>query len=106
MKKFLLVLSLCSCLACIGQKKNTASIIIQYNPDHPLNTFIPSQFFGAGFDGHGNGETDVILKQENIEAMLSSGYKPLTYRLRSELANEVWHWNPKGRWSDEKNEQG
>ncbi|HVT84987.1 MAG TPA: hypothetical protein VHD35_07275, partial [Chitinophagaceae bacterium] len=77
-----------------------------YSPGHPANTFIPSETLGAAFDGHERGEIDKILRPENIKAMRSSGYGPLTYRLRTELANEVWHWNPKGSWSDEKNKQG
>ncbi len=56
-----------------------------YSPGHPLNTFIPSQTFGAAFDGHESGETNLILRPENIKAMRSSGYGPLTYRLRTEL---------------------
>lgn len=81
-------------------------IRVIYSPGKPLNTFIPLKSLGAGFDGHGSGEIDKILLPENIKAMQSSGYGPLTYRLRTELANEVWHWNPNGTWSDEKNKQG
>lgn len=107
MKKSFLVVFLGIFISGSGQKNiDKATINILYSPGHPLNTFIPSQTFGAAFDGHETGEINAILRPENIKAMRSSGYGPLTYRLRTELANEVWHWNPKGIWSDEKNKQG
>jgi len=68
--------------------------------DHPVNQCAPGQALGAGVDGHEKGECARMFTDKNIEQMLSAGFGPLTYRLRTELAGEVWHWNPQGAWSD------
>src|SRR5438132_14196579 len=83
-----------------------AIVTVTYAPGHPAHRFIPSHALGAGIDGASKGTLDLQLSPQNIQAMLSAGLKPLTYRLRTELANEVWHWNPNGSWSDARNDQG
>ena len=83
-----------------------ATVTVSFTPGHPANRIIPSRALGAGADGHAQGETDRQLSPANVKAMLSAGLKPLTYRLRTELAGEVWHWNPNGTWSDPAHTQG
>jgi len=68
--------------------------------DHPVNRCVPTQALGAGIDGHEKGECGRMFTDKNIAEMLSAGLGPLTYRLRTELAGDVWHWNPRGTWSD------
>jgi len=68
--------------------------------DQPVNKCVPIQALGGGIDGHEKGECARMLSDKNIAEMLSAGLGPLTYRLRTELAGEVWHWNPRGTWSD------
>jgi F5/8 type C domain len=68
--------------------------------DHPVNRCVPGKAIGAGIDGHERGECARMFTDKNIAEMLSAGLGPLTYRLRTELAGEVWHWNPRGTWSD------
>ena len=68
--------------------------------DHSANRLIPTEALGAGIDGHEKGECAKMFTDRNIAEMLSAGLGPLTYRLRTELGCEVWHWNPRGTWSD------
>ncbi len=80
--------------------------VITVDVSRPLNVFDPELAVGAGIDGHEKGEVEQLLSPSNIAAMRSAGLRPLTYRLRTELAGEVWHWNPKGTWSDAVRRQG
>lgn len=82
------------------------AVTVTVDTTTPANRFIPSQALGAGVDGHELGETARQLAPANITAMRSAGLRPLTYRLRTELAGEAWHWNPKGKWSDAAHHQG
>jgi hypothetical protein len=68
--------------------------------DHPVNQCVPTKALGAGVDGHERDECARMFTDKNIAEMRSAGFGPLTYRLRTELAGEVWHWNPQGTWSD------
>jgi hypothetical protein len=83
-----------------------ATVTVNFTPGHPANRFVPAHALGAGIDGHDKGVADLQLTFPNIQAMLSVGFKSLTYRLRTELAGDAWHWNPRGRWSDANNKQG
>lgn len=87
-----------------AQQDQVVTVTVDTNA--PANHFIPSQALGAGVDGHELGETLTQLSPANIAAMRSAGLKPLTYRLRTELAGEAWHWNPRGNWSDAARRQG
>jgi len=73
---------------------------VLFKPGHPSSQFDPSHAFGAAIDGHEKGELNQMLSRANVSEMLSAGLKPLSYRLRTELAGEAWHWNPKGSWSE------
>ena len=74
--------------------------------DQCVNNCIPKQSLGGGIDGHERGECARMLSDKNITEMLSAGLGPLTCRLRTELAGEVWHWNPRGSWSDQARQCG
>src|ERR1044072_6199095 len=72
----------------------------------PANISKPAESLGAWVDGHERGDTRRMLSPRNVREMLSAGLGPLTYRLRTELGGDAWHWNPAGTWSDAKNRRG
>jgi F5/8 type C domain len=81
-----------------GEKPLVVSAIV--SADHSVNRLVPTKALGAGIDGHEKGECSQMFTDKNITEMLSAGLGPLTYRLRTELGGEAWHWNPRGTWSD------
>lgn len=82
------------------------TVTVSYTPGRPANTFKPSEALGAGVDGHERGDTRRMLSPRNVREMLSAGLGPLTYRLRTELGGDAWHWNPAGTWSDAAHRRG
>ena len=99
---FLFVLS----LSTLSAQQHKGSVQILFTPNHPANSFIPADVLGGAFDGHSKGDIDAMLTPENITAMHTVGLTPVSYRLRTELGGEVWHWNPKGTWSEAEKQQG
>ena len=89
-----------------GKTSRRATVTVYFKPGHPANRFTPAHALGAAVDGHDKGVIDLQLTSPNIQAMLSAGFKSLSYRLRTELANDAWHWNPQGSWSDTSRRQG
>ncbi|PYL50947.1 MAG: hypothetical protein DMF33_11660, partial [Verrucomicrobia bacterium] len=85
-------------MAALGEKPLMVSAIV--SADHAVNQCVPTQTLGAGVDGHEKGECARMFTEKNVAEMLSAGFGPLTYRLRTELGGEVWHWNSRGTWTD------
>ena len=89
-----------------GCRHAPRAVTVRFRPGQPLARFDPRDALGAGIDGHEKGEVDRMLSPGNVRAMLSAGLPHLAYRLRTELAGEVWHWNPRGTWSDPLHRRG
>jgi hypothetical protein len=82
------------------------AVTVTIDTAHTVRTFDPRTFVGAGVDGRPEGDAARVFQPPNVAAMRSAGLHQLTYRLRTELGGEAWHWNPRGRWSDAAHARG
>ena len=82
------------------------AVSLRIDSAHVVARSDPRNALGGTIDAHGDRETSQIFTPENVKAMRSAGFGPLSYRLATELCGEAWHWNPAGRWSDDVLQQG
>ena len=94
MKKWRVVVSVVLTLGLAGWGQT-----IEVDATHPTNHFVPRETLGAGVDRIPVEAIDKDLVPPALDAALSSGWQPVTYRQNTELAVEAWHWNPQGTWS-------
>ncbi len=84
----------------------TRDVQLTIETGHPTAAFDPRHALGAGLDGHWQGEESWMLSPASVRQMLKAGLGPISVRLRTELAVDAWHWNPRGQWSDPQHHQG
>jgi hypothetical protein len=79
---------------------------IHIDASNPTASFMPDEAFGAGLDGLNEKDLERVYSPESIRTMSQAAYRRLSYRLRTELGIEAWHWNENGSWSDEAKKEG
>jgi len=92
--------------ASVGLTAQSRQLVISVNRNESIGSFDPLHALGSTIDGHAAGSTSRILTHANVAAMKSANFHRISYRLRTELGMEAWHWNPRGRWSDEAHQRG
>ena len=83
-----------------------SDVVTVHVTSQPANSFVAAYALGAGVDGLNEGRVAKAYTPGSVAAMKSAGLGALTYRLRTELGVEAWHWNPAGRWSEAAKAQG
>lgn len=100
------VWALLLCLAPVVAHAQQFHASVTVDAHDSISSFDPIDALGSTIDGHVEGATRLIFTPANIAAMKSASLHQISYRLRTELGMEVWHWNPRGSWSDAAHKRG
>ena len=68
--------------------------------------FDPDKAMGTPMDILSSKDLDAVYSEPIVKAGLSAGGGPISYRQNTELSYAAWHWNPDGKWTDEKHKNG
>lgn len=66
----------------------------------------PSDAFGIAVDGGTHEEVRRLFLPANRKPLSNFTAHPVSYRLRTELGVEAWHWRSQGRWSNPDRQEG
>lgn len=72
----------------------------------PIGAFRPADVFGIAIDGGPEKQIERLFLPANRRALAGLSAMRASYRLRTELAIEAWHWSAHGHWSDPAHSQG
>src|ERR1700738_794272 len=87
-------------LGCIAPASPAQTVRVDATPEHAVNSFRPTEAWGAGVDRIPRALTDKVFTEPMIKQILGAGWQTVTYRQNTELFVEAWHWNPQGTWSE------
>lgn len=79
---------------------------VQAAPGQVVNSFDPDKSLGSSMDIQSRASINEIYTPDMVKVCLSAGWGPISYRLHTTETIDYWHWNPKGRWTDEANQRG
>jgi hypothetical protein len=94
------------CLAAVPLFAQTATVEVDINPAHVINSFDPDSALGSSIDVLSKTGIDKVYTPHIVQEALSAGWGPITYRNNSELRMAAWHWTESGTWSDQAHKSG
>jgi hypothetical protein len=98
------VLALCASFAA-AKRAAAQTIRVDTTAGHAV-MFDPDKAMGTSMDILSAKEFDKVYSEPIIQEGLSAGWGPISYRQNTELTYSAWHWNPNGKWSNEKEKNG
>src|SRR5271169_5551360 len=106
LRRFLVSMLALSCLLAWSAPAATSQTVHVDVSAEKAIAFDPDKAMGTSMDILPARDLDKIYSEPIVKAGLSAGWGPISYRQNTELTYEAWHWNPNGKWSDEKRKCG